>query len=728
MAVTLLLALHEIGERHRELVGGKGLALARLARSGVAVPAAVCVTTEAYRQYTRQTRLGERIDFELNRKRFADMRWEEIWDAALRIRNLFLTTPLPADMADTLRCGLAPIFENRAAVIRSSALGEDSARGSFAGLHDSYVNVRGLPTILEHVRLVWASLWSDRALLYRQELGLDVAHSAMAVLVQEIAAGDRSGVAFSMSPDDASKSTIEAVHGLNQALVDGTVEPDRWLLDRKTGAILAHFPARREQFMVPDSQGVRLSALPPERASRPPLLDADTTQVWELARGAEGLFGSPQDVEWTFRAETLLALQARPITTLPVQDASDQRPWYLSLRRSFENLQALRRKVEGEIIPGMDAEAAELARMPLQDMADGELAVEIERRARIQEQWIEAYRSDCIPLAHGMRLFGQVYNDVMRPDDPHEFALLLETGSMASVRRNRMLEDMAEMLRRDPAAMQAMRAGGEPPPGSGVGRALRAFREEFGSLLMRVGSPGSDADRSLAAILLQLAARPSTLPPPSPDRKALEDRFLRTFPGDRREFAREILELGRASYRLRDDDNISMGRVEGELARAVDEGLARLRCRGRAGQGPLGRLDVVRALRDPHYRPPRRPRGRPGSPRGQGFDLRARQLTGQPAGPGIARGAARVILDAVDLFRFQAGEVLVCDSVDPAMTFVVPLAAAIVERRGGMLIHGAIIAREYGIPCVTGVPEAPRLIDTGDMVTVDGYLGIVIVG
>ncbi|MEI6500994.1 MAG: PEP-utilizing enzyme, partial [Armatimonadota bacterium] len=98
----------------------------------------------------------------------------------------------------------------------------------------------------------------------------------------------------------------------------------------------------------------------------------------------------------------------------------------------------------------------------------------------------------------------------------------------------------------------------------------------------------------------------------------------------------------------------------------------------------------------------------------------ARQLTGQPAGPGLTTGVARVILQPAGLFDFKAGEVLVCDAIDPNMTFVVPLAAGIVERRSGMLIHGAIIAREYGLPCVTGVPHVTELIRTGDKVTVDG--------
>ena len=105
--------------------------------------------------------------------------------------------------------------------------------------------------------------------------------------------------------------------------------------------------------------------------------------------------------------------------------------------------------------------------------------------------------------------------------------------------------------------------------------------------------------------------------------------------------------------------------------------------------------------------------------------VKARQLLGQPAGPGIARGSARVVLKQSDLFEFKHGDILVCDALDPNMTFIVPLSAGIVERRGGMLIHGAIIAREYGLPCVTGIVDAASSIRTGQTITVDGYLGIV---
>ena len=103
-------------------------------------------------------------------------------------------------------------------------------------------------------------------------------------------------------------------------------------------------------------------------------------------------------------------------------------------------------------------------------------------------------------------------------------------------------------------------------------------------------------------------------------------------------------------------------------------------------------------------------------------------MIGQPAAPGCVTGLVRIVRDADDIGEFQSGEVVVCDAIQPTMTHLVPLSCAIVERRGGMLIHGAIIARELGIPCVNGISNAVELLDDGEIVTVDGYLGIVTVG
>jgi pyruvate,water dikinase len=228
--------LHQADGRR---IGGKGYALALLVRGGFAVPKTLCVTSETYQEYISRTGLRERILLELNRKAFKDMRWEEIWDCATRIRNMFLRKPIPDEISRQLRDAIHAVFEDKAVVVRSSAPEEDDAASSFAGLHESYVNIRGADAILEHISKVWASLWSDAALLYRQEIGLDVKKSAMAVVIQEIVVGDKSGVAFSQSPTDNSQGVIESVYGLNQGLVDGAVEPDRWILDRQKKTIIS---------------------------------------------------------------------------------------------------------------------------------------------------------------------------------------------------------------------------------------------------------------------------------------------------------------------------------------------------------------------------------------------------------------------------------------------------------------------------------------------------------
>ena len=198
--MTLILPIEQIGERDRPKVGGKAYALASLRKAGFNVPKALCVTSDAYDRYVSSTGIRERILMEIHRKAFEDMRWEEMWDASLRIRNMFLTTPMPKVLKDRLGDNITRYIGEKPSAVRSSAPGEDSKKASFAGLHDSYVNVRSGDAILENIIKVWASLWSDAALLYRKELGLDPKQSTMAVVIQEMVLGDRSGVAFCRSP------------------------------------------------------------------------------------------------------------------------------------------------------------------------------------------------------------------------------------------------------------------------------------------------------------------------------------------------------------------------------------------------------------------------------------------------------------------------------------------------------------------------------------------------
>jgi pyruvate,water dikinase len=723
--MNYLLALPDISPQERPQVGGKGYALACLARQGFRIPETYCLTIAAYNDYIDLTGLRERILMELNRKDFKEMRWEEIWDASLRIRNLFLTTPLPGDLHVELQDFFSRHLADRAVVVRSSAPDEDSAHASFAGLHESFVNVIGADAILHHLRLVWASLWSDAALLYRQELGLDIDKSAMGVVIQELIIGDFSGVAFSRNPNDETQAVIEAVYGLNQGLVDGVIEPDRWLLDR-TSRRLAHVPpSARPSCYRPVGDTITLHDLPADLVSAPPLSATQVWEVYELALQAEAAFGAPQDVEWTCRNDMWYLLQSRPITTVAAND-QDQRPWYLSLRRSFENLKVLRRRLENELLPAMTAAAEQLQQQNQSALDDAALAGAIQHRQEIQAHWVAVYWRDFIPFAHGMRLFGQLYNDAVRPADPYEFMSLLGGAPLASLDRNHRLAEMAASVRQDPDLAAKIRRHDFTDLNLEFQQLLNTFLKTYGDLSCPVtGGQCRQGPEAVLQLVQEMAKHPPRPVPAAPaDAEVLVQAFLNRFSGTKRTEAADILDLARASYRLRDDDNIYLGRIEAAKINAIQEARQRLAHRGLKLPADLPEQEIIKVLLDPQYQPHalEPTAASPSLPQ-----IKARQLIGQPAGPGIAQGPARVITSFRELAHFKHGEVLVCDAVDPNMTFVVPLAAAVVERRGGMLIHGAIIAREYGLPCVTGVPEATALIHTGDSLTVDGYLGIIII-
>jgi pyruvate,water dikinase len=728
--MNYVLNIKNITEAHRQEVGGKGYSLARLLKNGFNVPDALCVTTEAYRHFISKTGLSERVLMELNRKNIEDMRWEEIWDASHRIRALFNRMELPSDLSEILRQHLEGSFQDRPVVVRSSAVGEDSAEVSFAGLHESYVNVRGADNILQHIKLVWSSLWSDAAILYRREMNLDVEKSAMGVVIQELISGERSGIIFGMNPLNSSQAVIEAVYGLNQGLVDGRIEPDRWILDRKNGAVLTHTPARREKIMQPASRGIEMIEILEENALQPPLSQGAVKLLHELSQNAEMLFGSPQDIEWTMLSEDLYTLQSRPITTRPEKkQEKDERLWFLSLRRTFENLSELRSVIEDQLIPQMVRETDELAKQDLEALSDEKLVEELGRRNRIFQRWNKTYREQFIPYAHGMRLFGRIYNDAVHPKDPYEFVDLLRPDTMESLSRNRLLAEMALIIRGDTELYQLLKTGDwKGIKNEEFLHLLELFLKKYANLGY-YSEEVEDSKLSLFRFLLELAAtdreKAEIHQGAEEKRKVLLDKYLSCFPQEEeRRYAEEILDLGRSSYRLRDDDNIYLGRVEGQMQRAVAVGRKRIGERGNTDAIEWDIEQVADGLKNPSFLPSKKTAK---VATHQAGNQKPRQLVGQPAVQGVASGKARVILKQKDLFSFKKGEILVCDAIDPNMTFVVPLARGIVERRGGMLIHGAIIAREYGIPCVTGLPNVTTMIQNGDTLTVDGFLGIVVV-
>ena len=343
----------------------------------------------------------------------------------------------------------------------------------------------------------------------------------------------------------------------------------------------------------------------------------------------------------------------------------------------------------------------------------------------------------------------------MRPDDPYEFVGLLKSVDMLATRRNQVMADLAATLREDSQLRLAVSDARAAMAGTDASRwrqslepvrELRGgpgFLDAFDSLAARFMDVMYGAERLLDRpdlllhTLLELAdTAPRDARPAEPhrdfDRAELEARLFDAVGPARREEAVEVLRIGRVSWRLRDDDNLLLSRVESQLNRAVAMALDRLRVQGRLSREPQRSDQMVGALAailgDP----------------GAVLDLPAaapdeaeveslsqdtpRQLVGQPASPGLASGRVCRITAGADIGRFRAGNVLVCDAIQPMMTHLVPLAAAVVERRGGMLIHGAIIARGTGDPLRQRGRRCSGKLRDGEVVTVDGHLGIVTVG
>ncbi|MGD8981706.1 MAG: PEP-utilizing enzyme, partial [Desulfobacterales bacterium] len=491
--------------------------------------------------------------------------------------------------------------------------------------------------------------------------------------------------------------------------------------------VLSHKPAQREHWMIPSEHGVEMARLPEDLAGRPPLSSEEALGICDLAYRAEALFKVPQDVEWTIKNGTLYVLQSRPITTLSPDETDDKRAWYLSLHRSVENLKTLRTTIEETLIPEMIKTAKDLTEQDITVLSNRELADEVRRRWKINQHWVNTYWEEFIPYAHGVRLFGQYYNDAMRPDDPYEFMNLLTQTKMVSLERNHLMEDLASMVREDRQLFERLKTGELLDFDLEFGEKVNQFIEKFGDLSCAVtgGTECATDTRPLFKLLLEMAVNPSSLSSRKKpkDALALQQRFLERFQGSKRKEAEELLDLARSSYRLRDDDNIYLGKIEAQLLSAVKEATSRVENSESRGTHKSELDDLKSVIHDLDYG--NRQQELAVSSNEYGFKVNPRQLVGQPAGPGLSKGKARVVRHHLDLQDFKNAEILVCDSVDPNMTFVIPLAAGVIERRGGMLIHGAIIAREYGLPCVTGIPDATSLIHTGDDITVDGFLGIV---
>jgi len=310
------------GELRRDdipFAGGKGANLGELTAAGVPVPGGFVIGAPAYAEMLGQGGVRERLTALLQDLDPEDT--DELQRRSNEAREIVGAAPLPPELEHELRDAYAELVgddPDSPVAVRSSATGEDTASASFAGMNETFLNVRGADATIDAVRRCWASLFGSRTMYYRAQHGFGQADMDIAVVVQRQIASTRSGVMFTIDPstDDRDSIVIEASFALGEAVVSGQVSPDRFVVDKATLAVHKREIHVKELAIEPLPDGGTTTRMLSEEESRSPTLsDDEVRRVATLGRDIERHYGSPQDTEWAFDPDgTLWMLQSRPVT------------------------------------------------------------------------------------------------------------------------------------------------------------------------------------------------------------------------------------------------------------------------------------------------------------------------------------------------------------------------------------------------------------------------------
>jgi len=319
-----VLSFDEIGRAQVAVVGGKGAQLAELLRiEGVRVPAGFCVTTNAFGRIMGEApSIGDRLD-RLSRVNPDDR--GAIGTLSAQVRRTIERITIPGDIAAAIISAIAELGPQAAYAVRSSATAEDLPTASFAGQHDTFLNIAGPAAILEHVSRCWASLFTERAVTYRLRNGFDHRKLRMAVVVQQMVDPEASGLLFTADPVTSNRkvASVEAAFGLGEALVSGRANADVYKVGH--GEVVAKTVATKQRALhASPTGGTQEKPIEPAQQDQPALTDAQVMRLAQLGRRIEAHFGCPQDIEWCLVKDDFHFVQSRPITTLfPIPDVND---------------------------------------------------------------------------------------------------------------------------------------------------------------------------------------------------------------------------------------------------------------------------------------------------------------------------------------------------------------------------------------------------------------------
>lgn len=321
---SIVLGLQEINETQLSLVGGKGLNLGTLSKiEGIQVPDGFCVTTAGFQKAIEQNEVLHALVGQLTMVSVED--GKEIAEISGKIRQIIKEVDIPSDVEEAVADHLTRLGENSAFAVRSSATAEDLPHASFAGQQDTYLNIKGIDAVLPHIRKCWASLFTDRAVMYRMQNGFDHRQVSISVIVQRMVFPEASGVLFTADPMTSNRNvlSIDASFGLGEALVSGLVTPDLYKVKEKEIAEKNIAVKKLAIYSAADG-GTVTQQLAPNQQRAQTLTDPQILQLARIGRKIEQHFGCPQDIEWCLADGVFHIVQSRPITTLyPIPQADD---------------------------------------------------------------------------------------------------------------------------------------------------------------------------------------------------------------------------------------------------------------------------------------------------------------------------------------------------------------------------------------------------------------------
>ncbi|MCF2206815.1 pyruvate, water dikinase [Halobacterium salinarum] len=297
-------------------VGGKGASLGELTDAGLPVPPGFVVTAGTYRTFIEEAGIDQEL-FDAVGVDAEDS--DALADAAAHASDLILNTDFPASLREDILSSYDALDDGAAFVaVRSSATAEDLPDASFAGQQETFLNITR-EALLDHVKRCWASLFTERAIYYRQEQGFDHDRVNIAVVVQRMVDAEKSGVLFTSHPSTgAHEAIVEAAWGLGEAVVSGAVSPDNYVVDRDTDTVEEATVADKKVMHVKDDDtGETVSRDVPDRKRTQRVLDdGEISDLVTIGERVEAHYDAPQDVEWAIVDGDVYMLQSRPITTI----------------------------------------------------------------------------------------------------------------------------------------------------------------------------------------------------------------------------------------------------------------------------------------------------------------------------------------------------------------------------------------------------------------------------